>query len=164
MVERSGGSSQIAHLTTAAIVALVLLFFTGPLQFLPHCVLGAVVFTIAIGLVDFRGLREIAEESPGEFRLAITTAAMVGSPELYSHKDREPEQSVNFVTCHDGFTLNYLVSTTPSTMKPTARRIAMAPMTIASGIAVSKASQIIRRLSNFAIASSNISSPSPSCR
>ena len=71
MVERSGGSSQIAHLTTAAIVALVLLFFTGPLQFLPHCVLGAVVFTIAIGLVDFRGLREIAEESPGEFRLAV---------------------------------------------------------------------------------------------
>ncbi len=77
MVERSGGSSQIAHLTTAAIVALVLLFFTGPLQFLPHCVLGAVVFTIAIGLVDVRGLRDIAKESPGEFRLAVATAAMV---------------------------------------------------------------------------------------
>lgn len=77
MVERSGGSSQIAHLTTAAIVALVLLFFTGPLQFLPHCVLGAVVFTIAVGLVDVRGLKDIAKESPGEFRLAITTAAMV---------------------------------------------------------------------------------------
>ena len=29
---------------------------------------------------------------------------------LYGHKDREPEQSVNFVTCHDGFTLNDLVS------------------------------------------------------
>ena len=26
------------------------------------------------------------------------------------YKDREPEQSVNFVTCHDGFTLNDLVS------------------------------------------------------
>lgn len=35
---------------------------------------------------------------------------MVGSPEIYSHKEREPEQSVNFVTCHDGFTLNDLVS------------------------------------------------------
>jgi len=34
----------------------------------------------------------------------------VGSPELYAHKQREPEQSVNFVTCHDGFTLNDLVS------------------------------------------------------
>jgi len=35
---------------------------------------------------------------------------MVGSPEIYSHKQREAEQSVNFVTCHDGFTLNDLVS------------------------------------------------------
>jgi isoamylase len=35
---------------------------------------------------------------------------MLGSPDIYSHKEREPEQSINFVTCHDGFTLNDLVS------------------------------------------------------
>lgn len=35
---------------------------------------------------------------------------LVGSPDLYSHEQREAEQSVNFVTCHDGFTLNDLVS------------------------------------------------------
>src|SRR6185295_14625036 len=35
---------------------------------------------------------------------------LIGSPELYGHEQREPEQSVNFVTCHDGFTLNDLVS------------------------------------------------------
>jgi glycogen operon protein len=35
---------------------------------------------------------------------------IVGSPELYAHEEREPEQSVNFVTCHDGLTLNDLVS------------------------------------------------------
>jgi isoamylase len=34
----------------------------------------------------------------------------LGSHELYRHKEREAEQSVNFVTCHDGFTLNDLVS------------------------------------------------------
>jgi glycogen operon protein len=34
----------------------------------------------------------------------------VGSPDLYSHEEREPEQSINFVTCHDGFTINDLVS------------------------------------------------------
>ncbi len=34
----------------------------------------------------------------------------VGSPQIYRHKEREAEQSVNFVTCHDGFTLNDLVS------------------------------------------------------
>jgi isoamylase len=35
---------------------------------------------------------------------------LVGSPDIYGHKEREAEQSVNFVTCHDGFTLNDLVS------------------------------------------------------
>jgi len=35
---------------------------------------------------------------------------LLGSPQLYSHKQREAEQSVNFVTCHDGFTLNDLVT------------------------------------------------------
>ena len=34
----------------------------------------------------------------------------VGSPSLYGHKEREAEESINFVTCHDGFTLNDLVS------------------------------------------------------
>jgi len=33
-----------------------------------------------------------------------------GSPDIYGHEEREAEQSVNFVTCHDGFTLNDLVS------------------------------------------------------
>lgn len=77
MVERSGGRGQLAHLATAAVVALVLLFLTGPLHYLPRCVLGAIVFTIAVGLVDMRGLRDIRRESPGEFRMALITAAVV---------------------------------------------------------------------------------------
>src|SRR2546422_10462869 len=35
---------------------------------------------------------------------------LIGSPEIYGHEEREAEQSVNFVTCHDGFTLNDIVS------------------------------------------------------
>src|SRR5262249_18792928 len=35
---------------------------------------------------------------------------LTGSPDIYAHEYREPEQSINFVTCHDGFTLNDLVS------------------------------------------------------
>ncbi|MBV8358571.1 MAG: STAS domain-containing protein, partial [Deltaproteobacteria bacterium] len=77
MVESSGGRSQFVHLVTAAIVALVLLFLTGPLRYLPRCVLAAIVFTIAVELVDLRGLREIRSESPGEFGLASVTAAVV---------------------------------------------------------------------------------------
>jgi isoamylase len=40
---------------------------------------------------------------------AIATR-LLGSPDLYGHEEREAEQSINFVTCHDGFTLNDLVS------------------------------------------------------
>jgi len=35
---------------------------------------------------------------------------LLGSPDIYGYEDREPEQSINFITCHDGFTLNDLVS------------------------------------------------------
>jgi isoamylase len=35
---------------------------------------------------------------------------LLGSPDMYGYEEREPEQSINFVTCHDGFTLNDLVS------------------------------------------------------
>ncbi|HEV8515745.1 MAG TPA: glycogen debranching protein GlgX [Cyclobacteriaceae bacterium] len=34
----------------------------------------------------------------------------IGSPDLYEKDNLAPEQSINFVTCHDGFTLNDLVS------------------------------------------------------
>ena len=37
-------------------------------------------------------------------------ARFLASPDLYGHEQREPEQSINFVTAHDGFTLNDLVS------------------------------------------------------
>lgn len=77
LVENSGGRSQFAHLATAAIVALALLFFAHPLQYLPRCVLGAIVFVVAVRLVDLRGLRGIRRESPGEFVLAATTAGVV---------------------------------------------------------------------------------------
>ncbi len=35
---------------------------------------------------------------------------LTGSPDVYQRQEREAEQSINFVTCHDGFTLNDLVS------------------------------------------------------
>jgi len=77
MVESSGGQGQLAQMTTAGLVALVLLFATKPLQFLPRCVLGSIVFVIAVRLVDVQSLREIHQESPGEYALALLTAAAV---------------------------------------------------------------------------------------
>lgn len=77
MVESSGGRSQLAHVAAASVVAVVLLFVTEPLKFLPRCVLGSIVFAIAIGMVDLRGLYDIQKESPGEFFLALLTASIV---------------------------------------------------------------------------------------
>ena len=77
MVEGVGSTSQIAQVTTAAMVALVLLFLTKPLQYLPHCVLGALVFLVAIKMVDLRGLQAIRVESPAEYALALITAIVV---------------------------------------------------------------------------------------
>jgi glycogen operon protein len=53
-------------------------------------------------------VRDFFRGEPGALRRVADR--MVGSPEIYGHKQREAEQSVNFVTCHDGFTLNDLVS------------------------------------------------------
>ena len=77
MADGAGARSQVAQLAFSAIVLIVLLFLTGPLQYLPHCVLASIVFTIAVGMVDVEGLRGILQESRGEFMLATATAAAV---------------------------------------------------------------------------------------
>jgi isoamylase len=53
-------------------------------------------------------VRGFLRSEPGSVRRVADR--IVGSPEIYGHKEREAEQSINFVTCHDGFTLNDLVS------------------------------------------------------
>ncbi len=77
MADRAGARSQVAQLAFAASVLMVLLFLTGPLQYLPRCVLASIVFTIAFSMIDVKGLRAIRRESPGEFWLALTTTAAV---------------------------------------------------------------------------------------
>ncbi len=77
MADRVGARTQIAQLALAGVVLLVLLALSGPLEFLPRCVLAAIVFDIALGMIDLKCLRDIRRESPGEFYLAIATAATV---------------------------------------------------------------------------------------
>jgi len=77
MVDSAGGRSQLAQVTTAAIVLVVLLFLTKPLSYMPDAVLAAVVFLIGVRLVDIRGMRLIRHRRPVEFWVALTTAAIV---------------------------------------------------------------------------------------
>jgi isoamylase len=53
-------------------------------------------------------VRDFLRGVPGAVRSVADR--LVGSPEIFGHESRGAEQSVNFATCHDGFTLNDLVS------------------------------------------------------
>jgi SulP family sulfate permease len=77
MADRAGSRSQLAQIAFAGVVVVVLLFFSKYLQYLPHCVLAGIVFTIAIGLINVQSLLAIRSESPGEFTLAVFTAIAV---------------------------------------------------------------------------------------
>lgn len=77
IVVSAGGRSQLSQLTTTAVVLPVLLFLTGPLQYLPVAVLAAVVFLIGIELIDVRGMRAIYRARKDEFVIALLTAAAV---------------------------------------------------------------------------------------
>jgi MFS superfamily sulfate permease-like transporter len=77
MVDSAGGRSQLAHLTAAGIVVVVLLFLTGPLANMPNAVLASVVFLIGLRLVDIKGMQDILRVRPREFVVAFLTAAVV---------------------------------------------------------------------------------------
>ena len=77
MVDGAGGRSQLAQLTTAVIVLVVLLFLTKPLQYMPAAVLSSIVFLIGVELVDLRGMRTILRWRADEFVVAAITALVV---------------------------------------------------------------------------------------
>jgi SulP family sulfate permease len=77
MVASGGGRSQVSQLTTSVIVLLVLLFLTGPLAYLPTAVLSAIVFLVAVRMIDVKGMRRIFIEARAEFWVALLTAATV---------------------------------------------------------------------------------------
>lgn len=77
MVDGAGGRSQLAHLTSAVVAVLALLFLTGTLAKLPLAALGAVVLLIGVELVDIAGLRRILLARRAEFVVAVLTTAAV---------------------------------------------------------------------------------------
>ncbi|QLE44438.1 SulP family inorganic anion transporter [Nostoc sp. C052] len=77
IVDTAGGQSQVAQLTTVAVVLVVILFFTQPISYLPNAVLAAIVFLIGLKLIDIQGMRAIFSTHREEFYLAIVTTATV---------------------------------------------------------------------------------------
>jgi high affinity sulfate transporter 1 len=77
MVDEAKSHTQVAQLTMAAVVAVVLLFLTAPLEYLPNCVLSTVVFLIGMKLIDIPGMRNVYRLRRDEFWVALLTAAFV---------------------------------------------------------------------------------------
>ncbi len=75
--DQMGARTQLAGLMAAGVIALVLLFLTEPMSYLPSPVLGAVIVVAAMGLVDREAWRGLRMVSPFEFWIAAVTLAGV---------------------------------------------------------------------------------------
>ena len=73
MAVTAGGKTQVTGLVAAAMIAVVLLFFTGPLQFVPLAALGVVLISAALSLLDFSSLRQFWRMDRREFGLSMVT-------------------------------------------------------------------------------------------
>lgn len=71
MSDASGGRTRLTGLFAAAAVALVLVFLTGPLQFVPVAALGAVLIMAALSLLDLDSLRRFWAIDKREFLLSM---------------------------------------------------------------------------------------------
>jgi len=72
-----GARTQISGLVSAGTIVIILLFFTDPVQYLPKAVLGAVIVSAAIGLVEPQAWRALAAVDPVEVAIAAVTTASV---------------------------------------------------------------------------------------
>ena len=70
------GRTQVSGLLAAGVVALVLLFLTAPMQYLPKATLGAVIIAASIGLIEPAAWRGLARVSKVEVVIAAIT--MIG--------------------------------------------------------------------------------------
>jgi high affinity sulfate transporter 1 len=69
--EAAGGRTQVTGLVCAAVLALLLLYFTGPLRFVPSAAIAAVLVAAGLKLIDLRELAAIRRIDAQEFWLAV---------------------------------------------------------------------------------------------
>lgn len=71
MADAAGGRTQVTGLVAAATLAVVLLFLTEPLRFLPLAALGAVLIKASLSLLDFKALRQLYRLDRHEFAFSL---------------------------------------------------------------------------------------------
>jgi len=77
VAEGAGARTQVAGLVAAALLVPVLLYFTGPLQYIPSVALAAVLISAGLSLLNLEDLRAIHRIEPQEFWLAMVATAGV---------------------------------------------------------------------------------------
>lgn len=77
MNDSSGGRTRVVGLVAAAVVAAVVMFFTGPLEYVPIAALGAVLVKAALSLTDLRTLKTLYRIDRREFALSIVATVGV---------------------------------------------------------------------------------------
>jgi len=74
--EQAGSRSQVTGVVGAAVIAFVLVFATGVMQYVPQPTLGAIVIAAALSLADLPATRRLWQQRRTEFGLSI--AAFLG--------------------------------------------------------------------------------------
>jgi len=75
--DMAGGKSQLVGIIAALAIALILLFFTAPMAWIPQPALGAVLLMAGWGLLDVKSLKQIYRLSRFEFWLCLLTTVSV---------------------------------------------------------------------------------------
>jgi glycogen operon protein len=94
----------------------------------------------------------------GEGEVPDLASRLSGSSDLFAVSGRGPYASINFVTCHDGFTLTTSSRTNASTTKRTSRTTPTAPTTTTATTGVSRERRSRKRSTAFAAACRRTSS------
>jgi MFS superfamily sulfate permease-like transporter len=71
VADAAGGRTRVTGLVAAAGVALVVIFLTGPLRFVPQAAMAAVLVMAGASLVDVRTVRLLYRIDPGEAGLCV---------------------------------------------------------------------------------------------
>ncbi len=76
VADQAGSRSQVTGLVGASVIAVVLVFATGLMQYVPQPTLGAIVIAAALSLADVAGTRRLWQQRRMEFWLSVI--AMLG--------------------------------------------------------------------------------------
>ena len=71
--DANGGKTQLVSIIAAAIIAIIALFLTGPLEFIPSAALGVVLIIASIHLLDLKAIWQLRRQDRQAFYLALVT-------------------------------------------------------------------------------------------